>query len=158
MAVTIRQLNVVADGSIPGMLQAGSKLTGLTAVTMIGLAGLELAYRVGGIEVAGLLGRGVALLVILVIARQFGFREWVLLGLACALAAGLAGSDEGLSAVRYALDQGAFFAAFILLMTLLREAAVTSPAVLNLGHFLTSQQPGRRFVATYVGGHLSGVL
>jgi hypothetical protein len=140
------------------MLLAGPKLTGLTAVTMIGLAGLELAYLVGGIEVAGLLGRGVALLVILVIARQFGFREWVLLGLACALAAGLAGSDEGLSAVRYALDQGAFFAAFILLMTLLREAAVTSPAVLNLGHFLTSQQPGRRFVATYVGGHLSGVL
>ena len=60
--------------------------------------------------------------------------------------------------MRYALDQGAFFAAFILLMTLLREVAVTSPAVLDLGHFLTSQQPGRRFVATYVGGHLSGVL
>lgn len=140
------------------MLQTGSKLTELTAVTMIGLAGLELAYLVGGVEVAGLLGRGVALLVIVVIARQFGLREWVLLGLACALAAGLARSAEGPGAVRYALDQGAFFAAFILLMTLLREAAVTSSAVLNLGHFLTGQQPGRRFVATYVGGHLSGVL
>ncbi|HUS55726.1 MAG TPA: hypothetical protein VMY41_17180 [Thermohalobaculum sp.] len=137
---------------------AGINQTILIAVTMIGLAGLELGYLIGGIEVAGLLGRGAALLVIVVIARQFGFREWLLLGLACALTLGLAGTDEGFGSVRYALDQGAFFAAFILLMTLLREAAVTSPAVLALGHFLTSQQPGRRFVATYVGGHLSGVL
>jgi len=43
-------------------------------------------------------------------------------------------------------------------MTLLREAAVTSPAVLAMGHYLTRQPPGRRFVATYLGGHLSGVL
>jgi hypothetical protein len=137
---------------------AGINQTSLTAVTMIGLAGLELAYLVGGSETAGLLGRGAALLVIAVIARQFGFREWVLLALACALTVGLANSGDGSDAARYALDQGAFFAAFILLMTLLREAAVTSPAVLALGHFLTNQQPGRRFVATYVGGHLSGVL
>jgi hypothetical protein len=125
---------------------------------MVGLAGLELAYLIGHVEFAGFLGRGAALLVVLVIAPQFGFREWILLALACALTAGLAGSEEGWGAARYALDQGAFFAAFILLMTLLREAAVTSPAVLALGYFLTNQQPGRRFVATYVGGHLSGVL
>jgi hypothetical protein len=153
------QLNAAADRSIPGMLRAtGANQTILTAVAMIGLAGLELAYLIGGVEVAGLLGRGAALLVVLVILPQFGIREWLLLGMACALAAGLAASDEGLGAARYALDQGAFFAAFILLMTLLREAAVTSPAVLSLGHFLTNQQPGRRFIATYVGGHLSGVL
>jgi hypothetical protein len=82
----------------------------------------------------------------------------VLLAVALALTAGLAGGDGGWSAARHALDQGAFFAAFILLMMLLREAATTSPAVQGLGHFLTNQQPGRRFVATYLGGHLGGVL
>jgi hypothetical protein len=130
----------------------------MIGLAMVALAVLELAYLVGHVEFAGLLGRGAALLVVVVLAPRFGFREWALLALAIALTAGLASRDEGWEAVRFALDQGAFFAAFILLMTLLREAAVTSPAVLNLGHFLTNQQPGRRFVATYIGGHLSGVL
>jgi len=141
---------------------AGAKLSGLTtpmiASAMIGLAALELAYLIGHVEFAGLLGRGAALMVVVVVAPRFGVREWVLLGVACALTAGLAGAGDGWSAARHALDQGAFFAAFILLMTLLREAAITSPAVQGLGHFLTNQQPGRRFVATYLGGHLSGVL
>jgi len=153
------QLNAATDGSIPGMLRtAVTKLSGLTAAAMIGLAALELAYLIGHVELAGLLGRGAALLVAVVVAPRFGVREWVLLGVALALTAGLAGGDGGWSAARHALDQGAFFAAFILLMTLLREAATTSPAVQGLGHFLTNQQPGRRFVATYLGGHLSGVL
>jgi hypothetical protein len=137
---------------------ASTKLSGLTAMAMFWLAALELAYLVGGIGYAGMLGRWVALLVILLIVRQFGIREWALLGLALALTAGLVNRDGHWGTVQFAMDQGAFFAAFILLITMLREAAVTSPAVLNLGHFLTSQQPGRRFVATYIGGHLSGVL
>ena len=147
----------------------GAWISGLTAPAMIGLAALELVYLIGDIEFAGFLGRGAALLVVLVLIPRFGFREWVLLGIALALTAGFAAGDGGWGdggwgggggwvAARYALDQGAFFAAFILLMTLLREAAVTSPAVLEVGHFLTSQQPGRRFVATYLGGHISGVL
>ena len=37
---------------------AGSKLSGLTATAMIGLAALELVYLVGDAELAGLLGRG----------------------------------------------------------------------------------------------------
>ncbi len=137
---------------------AGTRLSRLTAPAMVGLAALELVYMVGEVEAAGLLGRGAALLVVLVVSPRFGIREWVLLGVALALTAGLSASGDGWKAARYALDQGAFFAAFILLMTLLREAAVTSPAVLSMGHFLTSKQPGSRFVATYLGGHLSGVL
>ncbi len=153
------QLNAATDGSIPGMNRgAGAKLSGLTAAAMLGLAALELVYLVGQVELAGTLGRGAALLVVVVVAPRFGVREWLLLAVALALTAGLAGTGAGWSAARHALDQGAFFAAFILLMTLLREAAITSPAVQALGHFLTGQQPGRRFVATYLGGHLGGVL
>jgi hypothetical protein len=81
-----------------------------------------------------------------------------LLGVALALTWGLAGRAGGWGDARLALDRGAFFAAFIMLMMLLREAAITSPAVLALGYFLTRQQPGRRFIATFIGGHFSGVL
>ncbi|MHA1528889.1 MAG: hypothetical protein ACTSVG_07705, partial [Alphaproteobacteria bacterium] len=138
--------------------RAAIKLSGLTAAPIIALAGLELVYLIGHVEAAGALGRGAALMVVVVVTPRFGVREWVLLGVALALTAGLAGGDGGWSAARHALNQGAFFAAFILLMMLLREAAITSPAVQAVGHFLTGQQPGRRFVATYLGGHLSGVL
>jgi hypothetical protein len=134
----------------------------VTAVAMVSLAGLELIYIVGGSQFAGMLTRGAALMVMLAVTPRFGLREWALLAAALALTwglvGGLAGRQGGWDDVRFALDRGAFFASFIMLMTLLREAAITSPAVLALGHFLTNQQPGRRFLATYAGGHLSGVL
>jgi hypothetical protein len=137
---------------------ARATLPSLTAAAMTALAVLELVYFVGRIDTAGLLGRAAALLVTIAVMPRFGLREWALLGAALALTAGLAPRPDGWEAVRLALDRGAFFAAFILLMTLLREAAITSPAVLAMGNFLTRQQPGRRFLATYVGGHLAGVL
>ncbi len=84
---------------------------------MIGLAALEHVYLVGDAELAGLLGRGAALLVVVAVAPRFGVREWALLGIAIALTAGLARGDGGWGAARHALDRGAFFAAFILLMT-----------------------------------------
>ena len=59
---------------------AGSKLSGLTATAMIGLAALELVYLIGDAELAGLLGRGAALMVVVVVAPRFGAREWALLG------------------------------------------------------------------------------
>ena len=53
------QTSVAMDGSIRVMrATAGSKLSGLTATAMIGLAALELVYLVGDAELAGLLGRG----------------------------------------------------------------------------------------------------
>jgi hypothetical protein len=145
-----------SGGNMGAALQA--RLLPLTAIAMGSLAALELIYLVGHVELAGTLGRGVALVVMLAVAPRFGLREWLLLAAALALTAGLAGRPGGWDDVRVALDRGAFFAAFILLMTLLREAALTSPAVLAMGHFLTRQQPGRRFLATFIGGHLAGVL
>ncbi|MEO1293557.1 MAG: hypothetical protein AAFV62_12125, partial [Pseudomonadota bacterium] len=52
----------------------------------------------------------------------------------------------------------AFFTSFILLMTLLREAAETSRAVRDVGAQLTHQPAGRRYIATGLGGHFLGVL
>ena len=140
------------------MLQAaGERLRAIGTAAMIALAAAEVAYLVGGIEPAGALGRALTVIVVVCLVPRFGFREWALLALALGLAAGtLLYGDEG--AITAGLDTGAFFAGFILLITLLREAAITSPAVLALGHYLTRQQPGRRLVAIFTGGHLLGVL
>jgi hypothetical protein len=135
-----------------------SMLLPVTATAMTALAVLELLYLVGHVETAGLLGRGAALVVMLAVAPRFGLREWLLLAAALALTAGLASRPGGWEEARHALDRGAFFAAFILLMTLLREAAITSPAVLAMGNYLTRQQPGRRFLASFLGGQMAGVL
>ena len=89
---------------------------------------------------------------------RFGAREWFLLGVAGALSLGLALRPGGMADLGDALASGAYFAAFILSMMLLREAAVTSASVLAVGAWMTRQPPGRRFVATWVGGHLAGIL
>lgn len=130
----------------------------LTAAALLSLAGFELVFLVGDAPAAGAAARVAALAAIVLVAPRFGPREWALLAAAVALTAGLVARDGDWEAARHALDRGAFFAAFILLMMLLREAAATSGAVLAMGHFLTRQQPGRRFVATFVGANLTAVL
>ncbi|MCZ6455518.1 MAG: hypothetical protein O6909_14870, partial [Alphaproteobacteria bacterium] len=50
-----------------------------------------------------------------------------------------------------ALNQASFLAAFMILLALLRDGAVTSDAVLGVGRYLTRQPPGRRYAAITVG-------
>ena len=88
----------------------------------------------------------------------FTLREWMLALMAGLLTLGLALKPDGWDAILYALDRGAFLAAFIYLVTLLKEAAQRSNSVLELGVFLTRQPPGRRYYSLAVGGHAMGVL
>ena len=129
----------------------------ISSLVMLSLAALVVAERVFGQDWAGGPARVLAVVLMIAVTPRFGLREWALLGLAGALSAGLwlRGDIEDLT---FALGQGAYFAGFILLMMLLREAAVTSPAVQTMGHWLTLQKPGRRFVATWTGGQLAGIL
>lgn len=94
----------------------------------------------------------------LVLVPSFALREWALTAMALALIYGLAQNDGGWEQIVGALDRAAFFAAFIYLVTLLKEAAQRSRSVLDLGHYLTSQPPGKRFYALAGGGHTMGVL
>ena len=87
----------------------------------------------------------------------FSVREWVMAGLAASLAVGLLVKDET-SGLFFALDRAAFFAAFIYLVTLLKEAAQRSGSVLEFGVFLTQQPQGRRYYSISIGGHIMGVL
>lgn len=88
----------------------------------------------------------------------FKFREWALCGFSIALIFGLSQKQDGWSDISFALDRAAFFAAFIYLVTLLKEAAQNSHSVLKLGTYLTNQPPGRRYYSLAFGGHTMGVL
>ena len=130
----------------------------MTAAVMLALTAAVLAHLVGGMGWAALPSRALALALLVVVLPRFGAREWFLLGVAGALSLGLALRPGGMADLGDALASGAYFAAFILSMMLLREAAVTSASVLAVGRWMARQPPGRRFVATWFGGHLAGIL
>ncbi|NKB50661.1 MAG: hypothetical protein GKR97_00285 [Rhizobiaceae bacterium] len=56
------------------------------------------------------------------------------------------------------LSRSAYLASFILLMALLREGALTSRSVVDLGRYLTFQPPKRRFVAVFSGAHMLSAM
>ncbi len=57
-----------------------------------------------------------------------------------------------------ALNLAAFFAAFIVALTMVKEAAKRSGSVLKVGRYLTSRPAGRRYFAVATGGHILGVF
>ncbi|PYG33030.1 hypothetical protein [Pelagimonas varians] len=90
--------------------------------------------------------------------RYGSIREWLLAAVAATLALILTMSNPGSADLNAAADLAAFFAAFIVLLTVLKVAAERSRSILAVGRFLTSQPPGRRFYATALGGHVLGVF
>jgi hypothetical protein len=122
------------------------------------LSASELVFQYSGNPVAKILGRIFLILLCVFIAPSFKLREWVLLIVASSLAIGLYATENGLADTLFALDRAAFFAAFIYLVTLLKEAAERSSSVLKLGTYLTKQPAGRRYYSLAFGGHLMGVL
>ena len=102
----------------------------------------------------------IALISFVVLGRgYFRLRERFLLTLAAALTlAAFATRPDVIPMIGEALDRAAFLAAFMILLSLLRDGAVTSPSVLSVGRYLTRQPPGRRYIALQTGGHLLGVI
>ena len=135
-----------------------SQTPSLTVFALAVLSVSELIYLFFGYELAGIVGRIAICSVCLCVIPRFGFREWGLGGMALLLAVGVLVEDKGGNAFNHALDRAAFFGSFIYLITLLKEAAIRSPSILKLGHYLTNQPPGRRYYATAIGGHFMGVL
>jgi hypothetical protein len=118
----------------------------------------ELVHQYFQWPLASALGGAALLLLGLSLAGSFRLREWALVLVAAGLSAGLLVSDRGSGAIWSALEKASFFAAFIYLVTLLKEAAQRSPSVLDLGQYLTRQTRGRRYYSLAIGGHGLGVL
>ena len=130
----------------------------ICSVIMLTLVALELVYQLFGPAWIEPAVRVTAIALVFAVIPRFGLREWAMSGIACALAIALALRPDGWQLLGQAVGKGAFFAAFILSMMLLRQAAMTSASVLAVGTWITLQPPGRRFYATWFGGHVAGIL
>lgn len=129
------------------------------ALSLAGLSIAELARLYGAGTWAGMTSGGFLLAFIAFGQPLFGLRERYLLGLGIAvtLAAAWLSPDFG-GLVFEAVDRATFLAAFMVLLALLRDGAVTSNAVLAFGRYLTRQPPARRYVAIQSGGHALGIV
>ena len=130
---------------------------------MIALMAAELLELYLAAPAAGLAAKLLVLSLPLLALPALRAREAYLLAvsaLVLALLFLLPGGDPGggLEVVTRGLDRAAFLASFILLMGLLREGALTSPAVLDCGTYVTLQPSRRRFLAVFTGSHLFSVL
>lgn len=86
-------------------------------------------------------------------------REFYLLGLSGLIATYIWNTREDhAEMLNGALDQAGFLMVFILLLAMLREAAMTSPSIADLGAFMTRQKPGRRYVTLYSGTGFMAVI
>lgn len=133
--------------------------TRLLGWVLLCLVAVELLFLYSGLALAGLVADGLVLVLPVLTWRALGLREAYLLGL-CFLLLGLAFFlDKPVADLALeGLSRSAYLASFILLMALLREGALTSPAVLEVGTFLTRQPSNRRFLTLFGGSHFFAVL
>lgn len=131
----------------------------LLPLAMLAVMGLELLHLFAGMAWARG-GAHIALLAVALLAiPRLGLREIYLLCLSASLGALLwvlyPEPGEGL---RTALDQAVFLAAFVLLVSLIQEAAMTSKAVSDVGMYLARQPGGRRFFGLFGGTMVMAVV
>ncbi len=102
---------------------------------------------------------GAMLTIVPLSAHRFGLREAYLLTLCITLTAFIILlHPDPVTAAYTALEQAAFLMAFILLISLIQQAAMTSQAILECGIYLTRQPPGRRYLAVFGGTHMMAHL
>ncbi|MEM7169875.1 MAG: hypothetical protein AAF530_06870 [Pseudomonadota bacterium] len=147
--------------SYPPFLKRPSARLVVTATGWLLLAQVtsELLFLYGNWQDAKVLAMGCTVVLPLLAWRVLGVREFYLLSL-CLVLLGLNwGFGEGFpEIILVGLSRAAYLASFILLMALLREGAIGSNSVKQVGGFLTRQPPGRRFIAIFSGAHFFAVL
>ncbi|HEY9549556.1 MAG TPA: hypothetical protein VIR45_08640, partial [Kiloniellaceae bacterium] len=126
---------------------------------LLALMGCELVVLFADSHAVVLASHVLVLGVPLVGWRRLRLREGYLLCLCAALLAlALAYDPQPWALALRGLDRAGFLAAFILLMALLREGGIASPAVLQCGTYVTQQPPQWRFLAVFLGSHFFSVL
>lgn len=130
----------------------------VTAMVLAVLSLSTLAHQFLASSTGLVVARWAFLALCLCMVFRFSLREWALALMAVALAVGLMVGNHDNASLLSALDRAAFFAAFIYLVTLLKEAAQRSQSILELGLYTTRQPRGRRYYGLAVGGHFMGVL
>lgn len=128
-------------------------------LALLGVMWLELAHVLSGVE-ALRSGAHLAMgLVVLTAIPRLGLREAYLMALSGILAGMLwAWHESPWETARVAMDQAVFLMAFVLLISLVQEGAMTSRSVVDVGLYLALQPGGRRYAGLYSGTMLMGVV
>ena len=131
----------------------------LLAGAILTLMACELLWLALGWRPFRIAAFGAMLAVVPLSIHRLGLREAYLLTLCATLTALIVWlHPDPLAAAYTALEQAAFLMAFILLIGLIQQAAMTSEAILDCGTYLTRQPPGRRFLAVFGGTHMMAHL
>ncbi|MGB0382018.1 MAG: hypothetical protein ACPGJH_04015 [Alphaproteobacteria bacterium] len=118
-----------------------------------------LSARLGGDEIYSYIAYTAALGIFIMALSGLGLREFYLIFVCFVLGgAALLTLDNGTNVLLAGLDQGVFLMNFLLLLTLLHQAASTSTAVARVGSFLTQQPASRRYLAISGGSSIMGVI
>ena len=140
-------------------IMRGRRRDRLTAIALIVVMGSELVSLAFGFGAARYVAYAAMLAVLPLTLHRLGLREGYLLTL-CSVLTVLIWRlhDDPAGALTLALDQAVFLMAFIMLVGLMKQAAMTSQAILECGTFLTRQRAGRRYFALFLGTHLMAQL
>lgn len=126
----------------------------IVGVYLAAMMALELVEIYTGLEALASFIRVMVLGLPLLALPILKMREYYLLAVSLVLAAFVWHSPgDGWQTMLTGLDRSAYLASFMMLMALLREGAITSPAVKAVGTYLTLQPPKRRFLALFSGSH-----
>jgi len=126
---------------------------------MLVLVAAELVVLYWSASGAAVLPQGLVVALPLLAWRSLRLREIYLLAICFLLLALAWFTGKPVAALSLeGLSRSAYLASFILLMAVLREGALTSPAVLEVGTFLTRQPSSRRFFTVFGAGHFFAIL
>jgi len=148
-----------ATAKASGLGRAPAKPDLLLGPWLVALMGSELLALFSASAAAEIATRVLVLGLPVIGWRRLRLREGYLLTI-CLVLLGLAWLQlpQARSLLLQGVDRAGFLAAFILLMGLLREGGITSPAVLQCGTYVTQQPPQWRFLAVFLGSHFFSVL
>jgi hypothetical protein len=133
--------------------------TALTGSCVLAVMALEIARNLGLAAWLDPLAWAALGATVLAGWRVIGRREVYFLVLCIGLGvAALSLLDDPAPILRRAMNQATYMLTFMMCLGLLYEAARSSPAVRECGPFLTTQPPGRRYVALASGTSLLAVL
>jgi hypothetical protein len=131
----------------------------LISICLLIIGITQLIYLHLQVRAFGLLSIATLLALLIVALPQLQLRERVLAAISMLLTI-IASTHHETPANLFeqAGLQAAFLTAFMVLLSLLKDGAITSPSVLEVGNFLTTRSPGRRYLAIHCGSQLLGMV
>ncbi len=138
---------------------ARSKFTAILSLLLIGVCAGVVADQFTDVPQAADFAAIALVAFALIGSARFDWRErYLLLMAGAAIVVTWQFAADPAAIIRSALHKSSYLAAFMILLSLLREAASTSRTILTLGLALTGQPPGRRYIAVSGGGHFLGIV